>query len=71
MKLIAIFPLILSTLLFASDLKQDKSLDSQRGMTKLLGPETYLRCSNFLADPKAKTYELSYKRTPTMLHIPH
>ena len=39
---------------------------SERGMTKLLGPDTYLRCSNFLADPKAKTYELSYKRTSTM-----
>ena len=38
----------------------------ERGMTKLLGPETYLRCSNFLADPKAKAYELSYKRTSTM-----
>ena len=35
-------------------------------MTKLLGPETYLRCSNFLADPNAKAYELSYKRTSTM-----
>jgi hypothetical protein len=38
----------------------------ERGMTKLLGPETYFRCSKFLADPKAKTYELSYKRTSTM-----
>ena len=27
----------------------------QRGMTKLLGHDTYLRCSNYLSNPKAKT----------------
>jgi hypothetical protein len=55
--------LLLSMMSYASD---QSDYSDERGMTKLLGPETYLRCSNFLADPKAKTYELSYKRTSTM-----
>ena len=59
--LIALFLVIVET--SASD--NNNHID-ERGMTKLLGPETYLRCSNFLADPNAKAYELSYKRTSTM-----
>lgn len=55
--------ILLTTNTFASD--SDSNLD-ERGMTKLLGPETYKRCSNFLAGSKAKAYELSYKRTSTM-----
>ena len=66
MRLIAIFSLILSPLLFTSDLDQDKSLDNQRGMTNLLGAETYMRCSQQLQNPNAKTYELSYMRTKSM-----
>lgn len=60
---ILIVLLLLTTNTFASD--SDNHLD-ERGMTKLLGPETYSRCSYFLADPNAKAYELSYKRTSTM-----
>jgi len=59
--LIALFLVIVET--SASD--NNNHVD-ERGMTKLLGPETYKRCSNFLADSKAKAYELSYKRTSTM-----
>ena len=39
---------------------------SQRGMTNLLGVDTNLRCSQQMSNPKAKTYELSYKRTASM-----
>jgi kynurenine formamidase len=52
--------IVISSVLNAND------YSDQRGMTKLLGPDTYLRCANYLSDPKAKTYELSYKRTSTM-----
>ena len=38
----------------------------QRGMTNLLGVDTNLRCSQQMSNPKAKTYELSYKRTASM-----
>tara|TARA_B110000008_G_scaffold40313_2_gene37234 strand:- start:106 stop:1107 length:1002 start_codon:yes stop_codon:yes gene_type:complete len=41
-------------------------LAKQRGMTNLIGLDTYLRCSNEISKPDAKTYELSYKRTSTM-----
>ena len=40
--------------------------EDQRGMTNLLGTDTYLRCSKEMSDPKSKVYELSYKRTSTM-----
>jgi kynurenine formamidase len=52
--------LILVTLVIADD------YTSQRGMTNLLGVETNLRCSQQMSNPKAKTYELSYKRTASM-----
>ena len=66
MKLIVIFSLILSSFIFASNMEQHKSLDIQRGMTNLLGAETYMRCSQQLQNPNAKTYELSYMRTKSM-----
>ena len=40
---------------------------SQRGMTNLLGVDTNLRCSQQMSNPKAKTYELSYKLS--LIHI--
>ena len=52
--------LILVTSVIADD------YTSQRGMTNLLGVETNLRCSQQMSNPKAKTYELSYKRTASM-----
>ena len=42
----------------------------QRGMTKLLGTETTLRCAEQMMQPGAKTYELSYERTGTMPKSP-
>jgi len=33
------------------------------GMANTLGPATWKRCAPFLADPKAKSYELSYLRS--------
>ena len=41
----------------------------QRGMTKLLGTETTLRCAEQMMQPGAKTYELSYERTGTMPNL--
>ena len=41
-------------------------LQNQRGMTNLLGYETYQRCSEQMSNPESKIYELSYKRTSTM-----
>mgnify|MGYP003323518529 FL=1 len=52
--------LILVTTVIADD------YTSERGMTNLLGVETNLRCSQQMSNPKAKTYELSYKRTASM-----
>ena len=52
--------LILVTLVIADD------YTSERGMTNLLGVDTNLRCSQQMSNPKAKTYELSYKRTASM-----
>ena len=57
-----LFALVLTfNLLIHSDDYSD-----QRGMTKLLGSQTYQRCSNEMNKPGAKVYELSYKRTSTM-----
>ena len=41
--------LILTINSFASE---HGDYSSERGMTKLLGPDTYLRCSNFLVRDK-------------------
>ena len=40
--------------------------DNQRGMTNLIGIETYQRCSKQMSNPEAKIYELSYERTSSM-----
>ena len=66
MKLIITFSLFLSPLLFALNYQQDESLNNQRGMTNLLGADTYIRCSQHLQNPDSKTYELSYLRTKSM-----
>jgi len=49
-----------SITLYSSD------LSSQRGMTNILGPETWSRCSDLISDPKSESYELSYLRTKSM-----
>ena len=59
-KLLLYLPLILFPFISAD------SYEDQRGMTNLLGTDTYLRCSKEMSDPKSKVYELSYKRTSTM-----
>ena len=41
-------------------------LSSQRGMTNILGPETWSRCSDLISNPKSESYELSYLRTKSM-----
>jgi kynurenine formamidase len=38
----------------------------ERGMANAIGPGTYLRCAWYLAQPKAKAYELSQVRSNTM-----
>ena len=40
------------------------------GMANTLGPQTWQRCTTYLADPKAKSYELSYLRSNTMPQSP-
>src|SRR5438128_12310568 len=40
------------------------------GMANTLGPATWQRCATHLADPKAKSYELSFLRSNTMPQSP-
>jgi hypothetical protein len=40
------------------------------GMANTLGPQTWQRCATYLADPRAKSYELSYLRSNTMPQSP-
>jgi len=44
--------------------------DDEIGMAINLGPSTWRRCAPLLADPKAKSYELSYVRSNTMPQSP-
>ena len=44
--------LLLSMTSYSSD---HDDFSDERGMTKLLGPDTYLRCANFLSNPKSST----------------
>ena len=57
---------IIITLYFISSIIYADNFDDQRGMTKLLGIETYKRCAQQMSDPNAKVYELSYERTSSM-----
>ena len=57
---------IIITLYFISSIITADNFDDQRGMTKLLGIETYKRCAQQMSDPNAKVYELSYERTSSM-----
>ena len=45
-------------------------LTSQRGMSNLLGNETWTRCAENLSSSESKEYELSYERSPTMPKSP-
>jgi kynurenine formamidase len=40
------------------------------GMANTLGPSTWQRCATYLADPRAKSYEISYLRSNTMPQSP-
>src|SRR6266508_5844937 len=40
------------------------------GMANTLGPQTWQRCATYLADPRAKSYELSHLRSNTMPQSP-
>jgi len=42
----------------------------QRGMANTLGPSTWARCAPHLANPNAKSYELSHVRSNTMPQSP-
>lgn len=66
MKLLLIFSLFITPLTLAIDHNHGTNIDKERGMTNLLGADTYMRCSKHLQNPMAKTYELSYLRTKTM-----
>ena len=52
--------LIFSISIYAED------LSTQRGMSNILGLETWSRCSNLISNPDSKSYELSYLRTQSM-----
>ena len=56
---------LLITLLYSTSLYSSE-LSSQRGMTNILGHETWLRCSDLISNPKSESYELSYLRTKSM-----
>ncbi len=56
---------LLITLLYSASLYSSE-LSSQRGMTNILGHETWLRCSDLISNPKSESYELSYLRTKSM-----
>ena len=62
---------IFSSVLFMNLFVIADDIDSQRGMTNLLGIETYQRCSKQMSNPEAKIYELSYERTSSLslIHI--
>ena len=66
MKLLLIFSLFITPLTLAIDHNHGTNIHKERGMTNLLGADTYMRCSKHLQNPMAKTYELSYLRTKTM-----
>jgi kynurenine formamidase len=42
----------------------------QRGMANTLGPSTWARCAPYLANPAARSYELSHLRSNTMPQSP-
>ena len=52
--------LIFSISIYAED------LSTQRGMSNILGLETWSRCSDLISNPKSSSYELSYLRTKSM-----
>ena len=56
---------LLLIFLYSSSLYSSE-LSSQRGMTNILGPETWSRCSDLISNPKSESYELSYLRTKSM-----
>lgn len=66
MKLLLIFSFLITPLTLAIDHNHGTNTHKERGMTNLLGADTYMRCSKHLQNPMAKTYELSYLRTKTM-----
>ena len=43
-----------------------EDLSTQRGMSNILGLETWSRCSNLISNPDSRSYELSYLRTQSM-----
>jgi kynurenine formamidase len=43
----------------------------ERGMGNIIGPETWLRCAAYLADPNARCYELSHPISGTMPMSPY
>ena len=49
---------LLLIFLYSSSLYSSE-LSSQRGMTNILGPETWSRCSDLISNPKSESYELS------------
>ena len=59
-KIIFILFLSSSSFLLGSD------VSSERGMTNLLGSDTWARCAKEMSQSNAKVYELSYERTSTM-----
>ena len=62
-----------AALLIAPPLAQSQSrwpAGDEIGMANTLGPATWKRCAQVLANPKAKSYELSYLRSNTMPQSP-
>ena len=54
MKLLLIFSLFITPLTLAIDHNHGTNIDKERGMTNLLGADTYMRCSKHLQNPDGK-----------------
>ncbi|MFL2718321.1 MAG: cyclase family protein [Gammaproteobacteria bacterium] len=60
------YKLIFFCIGLSSTLVHSSDLSTQRGMTNILGLETWSRCSELISNPKSNSYELSYLRTHSM-----
>src|SRR5215204_6996083 len=54
----------------ASGLRSARPSDDEIGMARTLGPRTWQRCAEHLANPNSKSYEISHIRSNTMPQSP-
>ena len=54
----------------ASELRSARPSGDEIGMARTLGPRTWQRCAEHLANPNSKSYEISHIRSNTMPQSP-